>query len=894
MNAEIEKLFEQAVSLTKAQREEFLAQHCTDPELREQLVQLLAHDQGAEAFLESAVSAEADSILQTLALSSGTRLGPYRVVSVIGHGGMGLVYLAERADGKFEQRVAIKVLQSALHQGALAERIQQECRILASLEHANIARVLDAGISPGGLSYFAMEYVDGQPIDRYCEQHKLSVGDRMRLLLPVCDAVHFAHQKLIVHRDLKPDNILVTQQGIPKLLDFGIAKVLREVPVSPQNTVTRVLTPEYASPEQARGDPVTTATDVYSLAGVLYKLLTGRAPHQLESKSPVEAVRTICDENVRKPSEFHRELAGDTDSILLMALRHEPQRRYRSVDEFAADIRNFLEQKPVIARADSPLYHSKKFIRRHFVAVGMTAAVVLLLGMFAVLQYIQLRQTKRERDRANRITDFMTAMFKVSDPNEARGNSVTAREILDKASTDIEKGMAKDPEAQSDMMQVMGHTYRNLGLYARAGELNQRALDSRTHLLGTNNAKTLESMTEQGWILDREGRYEEAEKVERQALTTDGRVLGTDDPLTLQAMDYLAVIVQDQGDYKEEERLERAVIEVAKRKLGVESAQTLKSTDNLAAALWYQARYPEAEEQYRQLLDIEGRVLGLDDPETLNVMANLALTIKSQGRLTEAEPLYRRALATEQRVLGHDHPRTALAMENLAGLLVDEGRLAEGEQLHREVLAIRSRVLGSEHPDTLLTKLNLASTLFREGHLQAAEALQRETLVIQARVLGPQNPDTLLSQADLATTLNRERRYAEAETLARQAFDAQVAHLGPRHPDSLATLQQLGIALASTGHYAEAENIFRRVIEQQGNSKEAVDPSSIWYSFACVAAAASRPDDAVRYLQEAVNRGYKDGNAMMADDDLKSLRHNPKFLELAAQLEATPAKIAVP
>src|SRR5215472_12245057 len=554
MNPYLQKLFEQAVGMVGAEREGFISRHCADPALRRDLELLLACDQGADTFLEGAVIDAASSVLKSLGLSPGQRIGPYRVLTVIGQGGMGLVYLAERADGKFEQRVALKVLQSGPDQPFVAEQLQQECRILASLEHPNIARVLDADVTEDGVPYFVMEYVDGQPIDSYCDDHKLTVRQRLHVLLPVCDAVQFAHQKLIVHRDLKPDNILVTTQGVPKLLDFGIAKILNDTSTAARITSTRVLTPEYASPEQVRGEALSTATDVYSLGAVLYKLLTGVAPHPVQGKSPAQLVHAICEKDIRKPSQLRRELSGDLEHILEMALRKEPVRRYRSVVQFATDIKNFLERKPVIARRDTVWYRSAKYVRRHALAVGFTAVLVVLLGVFSFLQARQLRQTREERDRATRITDFMTSMFKVSDPSQARGNTITAREILDKASKDIDKGMAQDPVQQAQMMHVMGTVYLGLGLYVDADSLFRKAFDLRRRVLGPDNPDTVETMIQMNKSTSNPS---EARQLLRDAIEIRRRTLGPDHPDTLVPMAILAGWLVADGRLSEADKFAR-------------------------------------------------------------------------------------------------------------------------------------------------------------------------------------------------------------------------------------------------------------------------------------------------------------------------------------------------
>lgn len=524
MNPEVERLFGQAVGLDETQRQAFLAENCSNPEVRKEVQLLLAHDQGAESFLRNVVLSEASEF--HAALSPGQRLGVYRVLSVLAQGGMGLVYLCERADGKFEQRVAVKVLQSRFASQLMGDRILHECRILASLEHPNIARVLDIDVTQDALPYFVMEYVDGQPIDRYCDRHKISVRDRLRLLLPICDAVLLAHQKLIVHRDLKPDNILVTEQGIPKLLDFGIAKVLSAVPSSAENTATHVLTPEYASPEQARGEPVTTATDVYSLGGVLYTLLTQVTPHQLGERSPLAMVQAICNEEVRRPSEIRQELSGDLDSILLKALHADPQRRYRSVDQFAADIERLLEGKPVLARPDTVWYRLGKFVRRHWLGMSAAITVLLALTLGITLAVWQARRAERRfadvRQLANVfLFDLEQSIHNTPGTTKARQLLVsTALEYLQRLSKEAsgDPGLLKelaaayekvgDIQGNTDAASTLGNTAAAIPIYQQSVSMWKAVQRSRSHDQSTDLAlaRTLDKLarvrTQNGDLLD--------------------------------------------------------------------------------------------------------------------------------------------------------------------------------------------------------------------------------------------------------------------------------------------------------------------------------------------------------------------------------------------------------
>jgi len=460
MNAEVERLFEAALEIPPEQRAEFLSQRCTDADVRREVALLLEHDRGAETFLGHAVAGEAASVVRSLSFSRGERLGPYRILSVIGRGGMGLVYLAKRADGKFDQRVAIKVVQAGLG-GLLAGRLQQECRILASVEHPNIARLLDAGATSDSLPYFVMEYVAGRPIDRFCDERKLSPRECVQLMLPLCEAVQFAHQKLVVHRDLKPDNILVTAEGIPKLLDFGIAKVIGDAPAAALETVTRVLTPEYGSPEQVRGEPVTTSTDIYALGGVLYKLLTGSTPHQIEGKSPVDTLRAICEEDVRRPSSLRPELAGDLDHILQMALRKEPQRRYASADQFATDLRRWLEDKPVLASPDTVWYRSGKFLRRHWLGAIAAAIVLLALVTGAAVAAWQARRAERRFEDVRHLANVFLFDFEQSIHNVP--GATKARQLLVKTALEYLASLSKEASGDRALTRELAAAYEKVG-----------------------------------------------------------------------------------------------------------------------------------------------------------------------------------------------------------------------------------------------------------------------------------------------------------------------------------------------------------------------------------------------------------------------------------------------
>ena len=928
---QIKDLLHEAMQLAPERRARFLDEACSDHALRAEVESLLLAGQDAGSiFLQSPAPDPSgnhpDRAHETWAGEHVLQPGQifserFQLVRTLGEGGMGQVWLAEQTS-PVRRPVALKLIKAGMYDESMMRRFQSERQSLALMDHPAIAKVFDAGATPQGQPYFVMEYVPGLPITEYCDRKKLKIGDRLELFVQACEGVQHAHQKAIVHRDLKPANILVVEvdgRPVPRIIDFGLAKVVTaQVGAS---LFTRqghfVGTPEFMSPEQA--DPssqdIDTRSDVYSLGVVLYVMLAGSLPFDTkpgQRQSLDELLRKLREDEPPRPSAkagAQREtlaanaaargsdphqllslLRGDLDWITMKALEKDRARRYGAPSELAADIRRYLNHETVTARPASGGYRLRKYARRHRVAVTVAAGLVLLLAAFSILQAIELRRITQERDRANRITDFMTGLFNISDPSEARGNSVTAREILDKASKDMGSGLVKDTEVQSQLMFVMARTYGNLGLYSRADKLAKAALDARIGLLGRDDPRTLGSMTLMGWILDKEGSEAEAERMERQALAGERRILGPEDPLTLQTQDDLALILLHGGHYGEVEKLEREVIGIETRVLGESDAQTLQSMNHLGVSLLLQSRFAEAEQEYRRLLDVERRALGPDHPETLKAVANLSTSLQGQDRFTEAEALYREALATQQRVLGPEHQNTLRAMFNLAGLLALEGRLADSENLLRKTLAIQSRTLGPEYPDTLGSQANLADLLLREGHVHDAEKLQRETLDARRRVLGPGNHLTLTTQSFLAEILIREGHYAEAEKLARQAFEVQLRSSGPRSPQTLYTLLQMGRAMALSHRYAEAKKLFQEAIEKGGDSRKQANRWLAWYDLACVAEAANHSDEALQYLQEAVNRGYKNADGLMADENLKSLRQNPHFQALVTKISRPPAK----
>jgi len=819
-------------------------------------------------------------------LTSFSSIGPYRLVQMLGVGGMGEVWRAEQT-APFHRTVALKLIKVGMDTRAVVARFESERQALALMEHPNIAKVFDAGATPEGRPFFVMEYVPGLPITTYCDNQCLTIKERLALFNQVCEGVQHAHQKAIIHRDLKPSNVLVgelDQKSVPKIIDFGLAKATG--PRLSQATMYTevggiVGTPDYMSPEQADSTErnIDTRTDVYALGVILYELLVGALPfssremggegtpamlQKIRAQEPTlpstklkslgESSKDSAAKRQEQPEALRRHLRGELDWITIKALEKDRNRRYGSPSELAADINRYLKNEPVLAGAPSTRYRAGKFVRRHRFGVGVAAAVVLLLIGFATTMALQARRIAKERDRANReaasskrVADFMTRMFKVSDPSEARGNAVTAREILDKASKEIETGLANDPELQSGLLYVMGDTYKGLGLFSRAESLLARSLDIRRRVLGPQSPDTLASMNDLGEAIWRQARYPEAEKLVHEALDGRQRTLGPNHPATLASM------------------------------------------NNLGLLLTQENRYAEAEQLFRQLLDTQRRTVGPSDDATLNAEVALANVLSNDGRGPEAEKLYQDAGDGWRRLFGVEHPSTLRAYADLAICLDEDGHYAEAEKLHREMIEIKNRVLGPEHPHTLLSKSSLGLTLFHEGRYAEAEKLQRTTLEAERRAFGFEHPQTTSFMVELANTLTRENRHSDAEKVLVDVLTIRRRVLGPEDPDTLLAMESLGITLSYEKQFAKAENLFQEALQMAQRSSDKGPLAAAWYSFACGAAVAGYRGRALEYLGKATDIGSPDVGNMANDEDLKSLRSDPRFTDLIAHAKTRAA-----
>jgi tetratricopeptide (TPR) repeat protein len=811
----MERLFHAALALPRDERPAFLAESCPDPRIRSELESLIA----------CATDSTAPSIINavgSVALSLGSRgligqtLGAYRVTGLIGHGGMGTVYRAVRADDQFEKTVAIKMLLFLDSGPALLERFLRERQILASLEHPSITRLLDGGAwTPPGASesqpYIVMEYVDGLPLTTYCEQHNLSLPQRLHLFRRICDALSYAHRQLVVHRDVKPGNILVTADGNPKLLDFGISRLLdptkKSGAASLTTTGSAAMTPDYASPEQVRGEPVSTLTDVYALGAVLYELVAGRRAHQFSTHDPLEIAREICEREVEPPG-----INGELDLIVLKALQQEPARRYQSVEQFSEDIRRYQAGLPIVARPDTLAYRAGKFGRRHWLGLAATGIVFLALVGGVGASTWEARRADREAAVAVAVNDFLQndllAQANVRNqggPTIKPDADLKVRTALDRAAARLAGKFDRQPDVEAAIRYTIGDTYLGLGLYQEARTHFERALELRRRALGADNPETLNTVSRLGDTASHQGKYPQAETLLGQSLEGQRRLLGPEHPNTLVSMMYLAKVYSQEGKYAQAEALYSQTLEIQRRVLGAEHPNTLGSMSNLAELYLKQGTYAQAEALYSQTLEIQRRVLGTEHPNTLISMNDLAFVYSREGRYAQAEALQSQTLETRRRVLGPEHPNTLGSMNNLALVYRREGKYAQAEALYSQTVEIESRVLGTEHPDTLASMNNLANVYYSQGKYGPAEALYNETLQIKRRVLGAEHPDTLVSMNNLALAYSEQGKYGPAEALYSQTLEMKRRVLGPEHPSTLSTLSAFAFMYQREGKYGLAE-----------------------------------------------------------------------------------------
>lgn len=850
----LDGILEQALILPPEERMAFVQGACSgNPELLKRVIGQLATQVHAwwDWNLDSEVQSDTDL------KPSYENIGAYKIVGVIGEGGMGQVLLAERADKQFTQRVAIKLLRRGVNSYQLQTRLKLERQILATLEHPYIAKLLDGGTIPEGTPYIVMEYVDGVPINIYCDHHRLTIEQRLRLFQKVCAAVQCAHQHLIVHRDLKPSNILVTIDGTPKLLDFGIAKLLDAHTFTQTVAMThvdyRLMTPDHASPEQVRGEPITTASDTYVLGVLLYGLLTGRRPFEIKqtrlaeleraicdnpaipmdmglyeviNKKDREIVQCLCEERSTTPAKLRRDLRGDLSAIVMTALRKEPQRRYSSVEQFSTDIDRYLSDQPVVARKDTWLYRTRKLVQRNTAASILGSIVALSLIAFAITTYIQSKHIEREQVRAEQVSKFMIDLFQQADPSHSRGNEIKVREILDQGAQRILTSLADQPETQARLLTAIGDVYRGLGLYNESAKLLEIARQKHILLKEGDRPETAEVERLLGDTLVQQGNYSAAEPLLEHSLKLNRRFVSTNNAAVVSSIQDLAILRQKQQRMDEASKLYDEALSALTQQGGASGAQTASVLMDLANLHLLQGQYSDAEPLLRRALDLARAAYGNTHPIVAMQIQNLAVTLELEGKLNDAAPVFEESLQMYQTIFGAEHPETLKALINYGKFLRKTQRLEKAETVLRNAVASQEHVLGKDNPSVGYARQNLGLVLLDEHQPKDAEKEMRNALFIYQQTLPADHVYVGVARLYLGLSLLELNQLSEA---AEQLHDAlpilQASMPGDNELSSLAEAA-LGATLIGQHQYIAGEvlllNNYKIVLKARGEKDPTV------------------------------------------------------------------------
>jgi eukaryotic-like serine/threonine-protein kinase len=779
-------------------------------------------------------------------------IGPYRLLQPLGQGGMGVVWLAEQHH-PVRRQVALKVIKIGMDTKQVIARFEAERQALAVMDHPAIATVFDGGATDDGRPYFAMEYVRGEPITTYCDRQRLTTHERLELFTQVCDGVQHAHQKGIIHRDLKPSNVLVTVQddrAVPKIIDFGVAKATAQ-PLTEHSLFTElgmiIGTLEYMSPEQAEmgGLDIDTRTDVYALGVILYELLTGALPFDrdtvrnaalddvrrtIREKEPprpstrvkergAAAFSEAAERRRTEPARLASQLRGDLDSITLKALEKDRTRRYQTANAFAIDVRRYLRNEPVSAQTPSTLYRMQRFIRRHRVGAAAAAAllVALVLGVAGTtLGLVRARraevQAREEAAIASQVSEFLVRLFEVSDPGEARGNSITAREILERGAEQIRRDLGDQPQVQARLIYTMGKVHDSLGLYNASAALLEEALKKREVLLGPEHPDVAEACDRLGDVYRKLGRHAEAEPLLRRAVAIRERRFPPNAPLIAESLTSLGNLYQRMARLDEAQQVLDRALAIRERNEG-DRAGLARTLSSVASLMGRRGNIAEAEPHLRRALDIQEQTLGRDHPDVARTCTNLAHVYMLQKRFAEAEPLYARALEIRRRTLGPQHAGVAETLDGLGSLYLEENRVDAAEPVFREALAIYQQTYGATHTNVAVALVNVGKILVRQHRYQDAEARYRQALAILEKTLSVDDPYVADTLQDLGELYHELKRPADAEPIFRRSVAIRERMLGAHNLATAQSLHALGVVLRDEGRAVEALSFLARAFE---------------------------------------------------------------------------------
>lgn len=806
-------IFNQALEMPEEERGAHIRRACAgDAELAAEVSSLItSHDEDPE-FLDRPVARVQDVMETSDEEVEPLQLDRYRVVRLLGRGGMGDVYLAMEERGEVRRPVAVKVIRRGMDTDEVLRRFRTEERILATLRHPNIAQLLDGGATGDGRPYLVMEFIEGRPIDVFCDEAGLDLDERLRLFVRVCDAVQHAHRNLVVHRDLKPANILVTESGDPKLLDFGIGKLLDPDDGSFQATRTghRLLTPAFASPEQVRGEVASASSDVYQLGVLLYVLLTGHRPHGDGETSASAVERAVLQQEPPRPSavvdtsapggrRLRRRLGGDLDTIVLTALRKEPERRYLSAAALAEDLGRHLRRVPIRARPDTFGYRAGKFLRRNRLTVAAAAVVALALAGAGANTVSQSRRVARERDEALEVRNFLLEMFGSTAPDQATGDTVTARQLLDVQAANVDAAYGDRPRLQARMLGVLAEGYDRLGLLDEAEPLVRRSLDLRLEAMGEGEQETADSRALLGWILHEKGETAQGRDLLRQAVATMRAVVPLNEPALARALNDLGVTEEALGEYDDAEALYDEALERRRRLYGARHRAVAVTASNLSVIRYRRADYTGAVQLGEEALHAMRAAVGPDHQRSLLIQSNLAAMKMAMWDVDGAEAEYRDLVERQVRLRGPEDLQTLRFRSNLGAAVESQQRWAESEAIFTGVLEAQVRRLGPDHPQVAATRVRVARALDRQDRTREALPLLDEALATLREAVGDEHPVVAQATEALAEVHAHLGDVAVGERLHRDALAILTGALGEEHPQVVDMRIRLGHLLLSVG-----------------------------------------------------------------------------------------------
>ena len=807
----IESILNTVLLLPRAKRVEYVEkQYGGNQPLINEVLELLSSIDQSEEFFSDAYRTQ-DIILSQIATHSehketnnnltGTVIDKYKIEKLISHGGMGTVYIAERCDGLYKQKVALKLIRHGMDTPDNISRFEKERFILSGLNHPNIAGLIDGGVSNFGLPYLVMEYVNGVPIDEYCDQNRLEIKKRIELFNTICKTVQYAHNNMVIHRDLKPDNILVDKNGVVKILDFGIAKLLQDglgnIP-DQTNVSQHILTPGYGAPEQLLGEPVTTATDTYSLGILLYRLLTGTAPYDFKESSFIKQQNLIVTKKPDKPSvsfnnlnfdqrvklsdlrnsdpkKVYQELKADLDAIICKSLRKEPGSRYQTADALSDDLKRYLSNVPVLAHKGDLHYKASKFIRRNYKIFSVAALFFITFVSLSLYHThrisVERNQAQTEAKKAEQITSLLFDLFEASDPGEATGDTITAQELLYRGINRAEM-LQEQPALQAQMYHVIGQIFYRMGNYTEARPLLESANILYENYYGPHHPETAMSLGNLGSLTGAEGDYKTAEKLLAYAVNIlkDARITNNSGKASL--LHEFANVKRRQGDFI------------------------------------------KAEELLRQGYDLINRHYGPDHVETINLRFSYGTILFNTGKYSEAETIYREVLAKRQSLLGDKHPDLAQTQNSLAALLMNTGNFDEAEILFNQAYKVRLNTLGQWHPHTLLTLNNLAFLNREIGNFEIAIEIFSQVLDARIRYSGKEHTSTAITYfgwGELYSMINRPEKARELFEKALPIFEQSFSD---RHSFTIRTRMNIGQTYLYSDNYEAAEELITTGYEQ--------------------------------------------------------------------------------